>query len=118
MLERGDNLAVFPTITNVSLSYYRFPNTPVLDYYINTSGVIQFLSEGATHTWTTGETDSTGTVRTTGDPDWTSLTAELEYNEDMHEDFMNEILSRVGIRLHRPELAQYAEMLKNEQKQM
>lgn len=118
-MERGDNVVIKPdTVANVNLSYYRFPTDPFLDYYIDVNGAIQFLSAGATHTWTTSEIDSSGTTRTTGQPDWTSLTVELEYNEDMHEDFMNEILSRAGVKLKEGQITQYAEAMKAEQKNM
>ena len=118
-LERGGNIDVEPNSTaNLNLSYYRFPSTPFLDYYISVTGIIQFLGAGITHTWTTAEIDSSGTVHTTGDADWSSLTVELEYNEDMHQDFLSEILSRVGIRLKELELTKYAETMKAEQKSM
>lgn len=118
-MERGGDIVIKPdSVTNINISYYRFPNDPKLDYYIDTNSVIQFLTAGATHTWATGETDSAGTVHTIGDADWSSLTVELEFNEDMHQDFLSEILSRVGIRLKEPQITQYAEAMKQEQKQM
>jgi len=116
---RGDNIIVKPdSVANVNLSYYRYPSTPFLDYYIATSGIIQWLGAGVTHTWTTTEIDSSGTAHTTGDADWSSLTVELEFNSDLHDDFQNEVLSRVGIRLKEPQITQYAESMKAQQKQM
>ena len=118
-MERGDTLVIKPdTVVNINLSYYRYPNDPFLDYYLDVNGVIQFLGAGVVHVWATGEIDSTGTARVLGQPNWTSLTVELEYNKDFHDDFMNEILSRVGIRLNRPELTQYVEAMKAQDKQM
>ena len=118
-MERGDDLVIKPdSIANINLSYYRYPNTPKLDYYIDTNSVIQFLSAGQTHVWATGEIDSTGTTRTLGQPNWSSQTVELEYNQDMHDDFMNDILSRVGVRLEKQAVVQMAEAWKQEQKQM
>jgi len=118
-VERTTEIVVYPaTILNINISYMRYPNTPFLDYYIDVNGYIQFLADGATHTWTTGEIDSTGTTRTTGQPDWDSLTEELEFPTDMHSDFLNEVLSRVGIRLQEPQVTQAAEQWKAEQKQM
>jgi len=119
IMERGDNLEIKPdSIVNVNLSYYRYPNDPFLDYYVDVNGLRQWLGAGASHTWVTSEIDSSGTTHTTGDADWSSLTVELEYGEDMHMDFLNEILSRVGIRLKEPTITQYAEAMKVEQKQM
>ena len=118
-LERGDDIDFKPSsVVNVNLSYYRFPSTPFLDYYIDSSSVKQWLSAGATHTWVTSEIDSSGTTHTAGDADWSSLTVELEYGKGMQEDFFNEILSRVGIRLKEPVITQYAEQMKAEQKNM
>lgn len=116
---RGDELVIKPdTIANIEISYYRYPNTPFLDYYIDVNDVIQFLGAGATHTWVTGEIDSSGVTHTTGDADWNSLTVELEFNADMHNDFMNDLLSRVGLRLEKAGVVQMAEQWKQEQKQM
>jgi hypothetical protein len=118
-VERATEVVVYPnTISNINVSYLRYPNTPFLDYYIDSSGYIQFLAAGATHVWATGEIDSSGTTHTTGDPNWASLTSELEFIEDMHMDFLNEVLSRVGVRLENPMLTQAAEKWKSEQKLM
>jgi len=67
---------------NFTFSYLRNPTVPFYDYYIDANGVVQYLIVGATHTWVTGETDSSGVVHTTGDADWNSLTVELDYEED------------------------------------
>ena len=107
-----------PALSEGTLSYYRYPVTPFLDYYIDVNGVIQYLDVGDTHVWATGEIDSDGDAHTLGDANWASLTTELEYSIDYHMDILNEILSRVGIRLKEPQLTQYAEAMKAEQKQM
>jgi hypothetical protein len=118
-VERATEVDVYPdSINNINVSYLRYPAIPFLDYYIDVNGVIQFLAAGATHTWTTGEIDSSGTSHTTGQADWSSLTVELEFIEDMHMDFLNEVLSRVGIRLKEPMITQAAEQWKQEQKAM
>jgi len=119
MLVRNNNIDVFPaSVANINISYYRYPNTPILDYYIDVNGVKQFLAVGAVHVWATGEIDSAGTTHTLGDANWTSLTVELEFNEDTHSDFMNDILSRAGVRLKEQAVVQMAEQWKAEQKQM
>jgi hypothetical protein len=118
-VERGTAIDVYPaSINNINISYIRYPATPFLDYYINATGYIQYLAAGATHTWATGEVDSAGTTHTGGDADWTSLTTELEFPVDMHDDFLNEILSRVGIKLKEMQITQAAEQWKAEQRQL
>ena len=118
-VERATQVEVYPaTINNINISYLRYPTTPFLDYYIDTNNRIQFLAAGATHTWATGEIDSAGTTHTLGDADWTALTVELEFIQDMHLDFLNEVLSRVGVRLTKPLLVQASEQWKQEQKIM
>jgi len=118
-VERASEIVVYPdTISNINISYMRYPDTPFLDYYIDVSGYRQFLAASEIHTWATGEIDSSGTTRTLGESDWNSFTTELEFEIDMHGDFMNEILSRVGIKLNEPQVTQAAEQWKAEQKQM
>ena len=117
-MERGDNLVIKPDGITINMSYYRYPNTPFLDYYIDANGVRQFLGAGVTHTWVNNETDSDGDAHNAGDADWSSLTVELEFGEDMHNDFMNDILSRVGVRLKEQAVVQMAETWKQEQKAM
>jgi len=117
MMIRDGAITVYPdSIANINISYYRYPNTPFLDYYIDDNGVIQFLSDGATHTWADDEIDSSGESHSAGDPDWTSLTEELEFDVDLHDDFLNEIMSRVGINLKEGMISQYAEQRKAEQR--
>lgn len=98
----------------VEIAYYSFPANPFCDYYIDTNGVMQYLAAGATHAWATGEIDSSGTTHTLGDPNWTSLTVELVYNEDIHFDFMMELASMAGVKLEKPLVTQYAEGMKQE----
>lgn len=106
------------TIANINISYYRYPLQPVCDYYIDADGVLQFLGQGETHVWQNGEIDSDGDARVAGDPDWDSRTQELEFNEDFHENFIQELLVRVGIRLNERDVMQYAKALEQEEKQM
>lgn len=118
-VERATEVVVYPaSVANINVSYLRYPDVPFLDYYIDTARRVQFLAAGATHTWTTGEIDSAGTTHTSGDADWNSLTVELEFIEDMHLDFLSEVLSRVGVRLESPMITQAAEGWKQEQKIM
>ena len=113
-----ENQAALGAGAKVNISYYRYPDTPILDYYIDVNSVLQFLAASESHVWATGEIDSAGTLHTIGDPNWASLTAELEYSIDFHMDIRNEILSGVGINLKEPQITQYAEAMKQQQTQL
>jgi len=102
-------------INPVELSYYRFPVTPLLDYYLDVNGVMTFLAAGKIHNWVAGEIDSTGVVHA-GAGHWDSLTVELEYNEDLHMEILWNVLSVCGIKIEQPQIAQYSEMMKQEEK--
>ena len=40
-------ITVYPiTLTSINLSYLRFPDTPFLDYYVTSAGLIVYLTEG------------------------------------------------------------------------
>lgn len=105
-------------LTSITLDYFKKPAQPIYDYYIDVNGRIQPLAASATHAWVTGEKDSTGTTRTAGQPDWTSLTVELEFNEDLHMEFFNEILKRMGVHVEDTLAIQYANQLKAEENQI
>ena len=114
--ERDGVVVIKPdSITEVSLTYFRYPLKPFCDYYIDTNSVVQFLDASETHTWATGEIDSSGVSHTLGDADWSSLTQELEFNEDLHEEYMLTVLSIAGIKLDKMQLVQYAEQLQQKQ---
>ena len=102
-------------INPVEFTYYAFPVTPYLDYYINVNGVMVFLTAGETHNWAAGEIDSTGTVHGAAGH-WHSLTVELAYNADLHMEFLWNLLSICGVKLEQQQVAQYAEIMKAEEK--
>jgi len=90
----GTNLIVYPTnITSIDIAYLRFPAAPVFDYFINIYDKEVFFPAGTTRTLSAGETGSLG--QTTGDV--TSTTVELEYTEDLHPEFLNGLLGKLGI---------------------
>lgn len=97
-------------VNPVEFTYYSFPADPFCDYYIDTNGMMQFLDAGESHVWATGEIDSYGVEHNLGDPNYASRTVELVYNEDKHLEFVWEILSVCGVKLEKPELAQYSEV--------
>ena len=103
-------------VNPVEISYYSFPVTPYCDYYIDVNGVMQFLAAAEVHVWANGEIESDGDLHNVGDPNYTSLTVELAYNEDLHMEFLWNLLSVSGIKLEQPQIAQYSEMMKAEEK--
>jgi len=111
IFERAGVIVIKPdTITEVDITYFRYPLKPFCDYYIAaTTGIKVFLDAAEVRIWATGDIDSAGTTHNLGDPNWTSLTQELEFNEDLHEEYMLTILSIAGMKLDKIQLAQYAE---------
>ena len=108
--ERAGVVVIKPdTVTSVNVSYFRYPEKPFCDYYIDVNGEIQFLDVGDVHTWVDDEIDSAGTTHHAGDADWDSLTTELEFNEDLHLEYVLTIISMAGIKLDKIQLTQYAE---------
>lgn len=97
---------------NTTILYYmKYPDTPVYDYYIDVNGQYQYLAVGEVHKWTTGEIDSSGVTRTTGDPDYTSTTVELEWKDQDKLKISSKILRYMGIHLDEGEVLQYAQQL-------
>jgi hypothetical protein len=102
--------------TTSILYYMKYPTTPVYDYYIDVNGNYQYLAEGATHVWTTGEKDSQGNTKTTGDPNYSSLTIECEWKDQDKLAITSKILRYMGIHLDEGEVLQYAQEMKTEQR--
>ena len=102
------------TTTLFVLDYLRYPTDAVYDYYIDANGYAHYLASGATHTWATGEIDSTGTTHTVGDPDWSSLTSELDFEEEDKIKIAYKILQTLGVTMSEAGVFQYAEQVKNE----
>lgn len=106
----GGSITVYPDtyVTSAyTFEYLRYPLTANLDYYIDVNGRYQTLSVGATHTWTTGEIDSSGTTHTTGDTDWTSLTVELEFRDKDKLEIFSRVMTVIGVRMESQSLTQY-----------
>ena len=75
-----NKLRIYPnTIGSATLGYYRVPTTPVFDYYVNNIGEIVYLGAGVVYTLQTGETGSAGQTAGTN---VTSLSVELEWNDN------------------------------------
>ena len=77
-------------------TYIAVPATPVFDYYVDANHQITYLAVGGSHTLLTGEYGSGGE---TAGATVNSSTVELAYSEVFHEDFMNELRNRVGLRM-------------------
>ena len=83
---------------DVWIYYLKRPKVPVYDYYISTNKKIVYLPEGALdHVWTTGEIDSSGNERTTGDPDYATTSIELDWEEQDKIRIIYLILQKVGV---------------------
>lgn len=112
-----DYIEYLPTTldqNNFTLSYLRYPTSPIYDYYITAAGLPVYLAAGATHTWVTGETDSLGATHTTGDANWSSLTVELDFNEEDKLKIAYKIMQALAVPIDEATVYQYAEQAKNE----
>jgi len=94
--------------------YFGYPTEPYYDYYIDTGDREVALSVGETHTWITGEVDSSGTEHTTGDDDYESQTVELEWRDSEKLKIAYRILASMGISLSEPQFFQYAKQVERE----
>jgi thymidylate synthase len=101
-------------ISTSILYYLKYPNTPILDYYIDVNGNYVYLAEDEVHTWTTGEKDSSGNTKTTGDADYISLTTEMEWKDQDKIDISHRILRTMGVEIGEKEVFEYAQKLKSE----
>jgi hypothetical protein len=89
-----ESLRIKPSnITSVVINYFRFPTTPLYDYYVDANDNVVYLAVGGSHTLTAGETGSSGGTSGTV----TSSTVELEYPIDLHAEFLNRLIGRLGL---------------------
>lgn len=95
---RGETLTVYPNnITPVTLIFYTKPLQPVFDYYIDADGKVVYMTEGQTGVSVpTGGRTSAGV---SGPVTINSNTIELDFPDDMHEDFANYLLSIIGVKI-------------------
>lgn len=108
----GDKFYIYPTtITAATLIYWRYPATPIFDYYIDANGEIVPLAEGATHLLGAGEVGSAG--QTSGTT-VSSLTVEHEWGGDSAIDITWIILQLMGINLGRQDLFALSNKLQKE----
>jgi len=90
------------TINRVDFIYIRRPVTAFFDYYISPTDGVVYMPVGTTHLLVSGEEYRDGT--TTGTV--TSQSVELDFNEEMHPEYLLEVLKLMGINLRDTELYQ------------
>jgi hypothetical protein len=84
----------------VIMSYYKLPSDPVFDYYTDASGNITYLTESqAAYTLLSGEIAKDGS---TAGSAVTSLSVDLEWDDDEALDILDMIVSDVSIALSDP----------------
>ena len=94
---------VLPTnISRVDFIYIRKPITAFFDYYISPTNGVVYLEPNTTYTLQSGEEYRTG--QTTGTV--TSQSKELDFNDEMHPEYLKEMLKLMGINLRDAELYQ------------
>jgi len=109
----GKNVYVYPSsILASDIIYYRYPTTPVFDYYVSASGEMIYLTNGQTHDLTAGEVDSSGNTSGT----FTSTSEELEWGDSEKIDIAWIIIKNMGINLSRQDLTGIASQTINQGK--
>jgi len=104
---------VYPTtIPTVNISYISFPLTPFLDWYVNdTTYTITYLSQGEILTdQAAGYTYRDGTA-TDGATDFTSITQDWEWDDDLLPQIVYMMLQKMGINLENISVAQISTQL-------
>ena len=100
---QNNALYVMPkTITRIDFIYIRKPITAFFDYYISPTIGVVYLPFGVQHPLLAGEEYRDGT--TTGTV--TGISKELDFNEEMHPEYIMEVLKLMGINLRDTELFQ------------
>jgi len=101
----GSKMYVYPFSGNaIDLSYIKTPTTPFLDYYMNSSYKLTFLTLGATQVISGGAQYRDGTVSGTK----TSTTVELELPISFHQEFQDLLLEKISLSLDDQLKTQYA----------
>lgn len=109
----GGGIKLSPTGLNgnyIIYGYFRFPLTPVFDYYMDANDNIKYLAAGESYTLQANEVGSLGQVSGTVN----SLTIEMEWNEDMKLKVMVRILAALGVTMSEQGIYQYAKIIEQE----
>ena len=72
-------------------------------------GATGTCTEGVSHVWANNEIDSSGVTRAAGQPDYSSVGKELDYEPQYHYEFMMECLAQYAMSLNNANLIEYAE---------
>jgi len=110
---RNKVLELYPETANpnyLTLYYLRYPIEPILDGYFDSEDNFVYLSEGESHTLTTGEVALDGTTGTT----YTSKTVEMEWDEESKLKIADRILARLGVSLNDAGITQHAMAVEKE----
>jgi hypothetical protein len=84
----------------VFLSYYKLPDDPVYDYYVDAYGTVTYLTEGqAAYTLQAGEIAKDGS---TAGQQVTSTSIDIEWEDDEAVDILDMIVSDVSVALADP----------------
>lgn len=107
----GESIFILPAgITTATLYYLKTPTDPFFDYYIDANGNIMPLAVGATYTLQAGEVYRDGTTAGLK----TSVTVELEWEDNEQIKIMEGILAKLGASMNEQLVAQLAVQNKNE----
>ncbi len=102
---KGSSIYVYPTtITSISFTYLKHPDTPFMDYYTTSSYVLVGMTAGATVNIPSGGTYRDGTA---GPVSKVSITVELVYEKDVHIEFLALLLKWYGLSLDKQAVSQY-----------
>lgn len=113
-----DTIKMVPTnISSIQLNFLKNPDTPYYDYCIQTSTraiyympVGSVISGGNLLDGPGGSTIASGVTHPSGATSYTSQTAELEWEEEHHQNFANRVLLKMGVSLKDGELFQMTQI--------
>lgn len=112
-----DNITVYPsTLTSIRFDYLLLPTTPLLDYYILSTGQYVYLDAGATNiTIPVGAVYSDGV--TTNPSTVNSLTVDFQWHQDEIPILIDSVLQKAGLILENQAPIEYgiAKQIKEEQ---
>lgn len=109
----GTNVHIYPaTISTGSLIYYRYPTTPIFDYFIDIDGNVIYMPQGTSHTLLAGEEGSAGQTNGT----ISSNSIELEWDDTEKIDVLWLCLKQLGINLLRSDLYSISDKIQSDGK--
>lgn len=103
----NSQISVYPAagITTIYIDFLSIPATPILDYYVASTGLYVYMDAGATNVAIpTGAVYSDGTI---GPTTKNSATVNFEWHEDQTPTIINMILQKAGIVLKQQTAIEY-----------